>query len=146
VRSTKVIDEDNPKVQQTPGAKHKDVYLWVFDATKKSVYIDQMGKFPIQPSWGNKYIMVAVEMDKNYYDAEPMQTRETKSLVTAYQAIYEWWKSTGVICPNWHMLDNEAPDDFKDLIHANNCKVESTPPDQHKKILPNKQFKHSRVI
>jgi hypothetical protein len=27
VRSTKVIDEDNPKVQQTPGAKHKDVYL-----------------------------------------------------------------------------------------------------------------------
>jgi hypothetical protein len=27
MRSTKVIDEDNPQVQQTPGVKHKDVYL-----------------------------------------------------------------------------------------------------------------------
>jgi hypothetical protein len=50
MRSTKVIDEDIPQVKQTPGVKHKDVYLRVFDATKKSIYTDQMGKFPIQSS------------------------------------------------------------------------------------------------
>jgi hypothetical protein len=86
--STKAIDEVIPQVKQTPGVKHKDVYLRVFNATKTSVYTNQTGKFPIQSSQGNMYIMVAVEMDGNYIDAEPMRTRETKSLVTEYQAIY----------------------------------------------------------
>ncbi|KAL7479218.1 LOW QUALITY PROTEIN: hypothetical protein ACHAW6_004956 [Cyclotella cf. meneghiniana] len=74
--------------------------------------------------------MVAVKMDRNYIDAEPMKTRETKSLITAYQAIYA---RHGVICPNWHMLDNKAPNDLKNAIRKNNCKVELTPPDQHRR-------------
>ncbi|KAL7475055.1 hypothetical protein ACHAW6_000989, partial [Cyclotella cf. meneghiniana] len=133
MRSTKVIDEDIPQIKQTPDIKHKDVYLRVFNATKKSVYTDQTGRFPIQSSRGNKYIMVAVEMDGNCIDAEPLCTRETKSLVDAYEAIYSRWKATGVISPNWHMLDNEAPKDLKEAITANNCKVELTPPDQHRR-------------
>ncbi len=57
VRSTKIVDEDamlgfNPQ----PGVKHKDVYLRVFDATKKSMFSDQTGKFPIMSARGNKYI------------------------------------------------------------------------------------------
>ena len=47
VRSTKVPDEDAMLgVKPTPGVKHKDVYLRVFDATKKSMYTDQSGPFP----------------------------------------------------------------------------------------------------
>ncbi len=30
----------------------------VFDATKKSMFSDQAGKFPITSAGGNKYIMV----------------------------------------------------------------------------------------
>ena len=48
--------------KQQPGVKHKDVYLMVFDSTKKSMVSDQMGKFPITLARGNKYIMVAVEI------------------------------------------------------------------------------------
>jgi hypothetical protein len=31
------------------------------------------------------------------------------------------------------MLGNEAPTEFKDAIRTNNCKVELTPPDQHRR-------------
>jgi hypothetical protein len=69
-----------------PGVKHKDVYLMVFDATKKSMFSDQTGKFPITLAHGNKYIMVAVELDGNYIDGEPLQSRFAQSLTKAYQA------------------------------------------------------------
>ena len=117
VRSTKVIDEDamlesetHPK--PTPGIKFKDVYLRVFDMSKKAMYTDQTGRFPITSAGRHKYTMVAEELDGNYIDAEPLKSRTAKELTEAYKRIHAWWKATGVICPNWHVLDNEAPDKF----------------------------------
>ncbi|KAL7481456.1 hypothetical protein ACHAW6_007141 [Cyclotella cf. meneghiniana] len=66
--------------------------------------------------------MVAVKMDGNYIDAEPMRMLDTKSLITTYQAIYARWKSTGVISPNWHMLDNEAPKNSRIQYRRNAAK------------------------
>ena len=66
------------KFKPKPGEKHKGVYLHVFDATKKSMYTNQTGHFPIMSSHGNKYIMVAIKMDGNYINAEPMRSRKTK--------------------------------------------------------------------
>jgi hypothetical protein len=129
-----------------PGVKHKDVYLIVFDATKKSMVSDQTGKFPITSARGNKYIMVAVEIDGNYIDGEPLQLRSAKSLTKAYQAIFQHWKATGVICPNWHILDNEAPEESKQAIRDKKCRVELTPADQHREMPPNKRSKRSRGI
>ena len=40
---------------------------------------------------------------------------------------------TGVICPNWHILDNEAPEELKQAIRDNKCRVELTPADQHRR-------------
>jgi hypothetical protein len=89
VRSTKVIDEDAMLgVQPRTGKKHKDVYLRVFNATKKAMYSDQTGKFPITSARGNKYIMVAVELDGNYIDAEQIQSKKAKALTEAYQVIF----------------------------------------------------------
>jgi hypothetical protein len=134
VRSTKIVDEDAILgVKRQPGVKHKDVYLIVFDATKKSMFSDQTGKFPITSARGNKYIMVAVELDGNYIDGELLQSRSAKSLTKAYQTIFQRWKATGVICPNWHILDNEAPEELKQAIRDNRCRVELTPADQHRR-------------
>ena len=77
--------------------------------------------------------MVAVELDGNYIDGEPIQSRKAKSLTKAYQAIFQRWKATGVICPNWHILDNEAPKELKQAIRENKCRVELTPADQHRR-------------
>ncbi len=117
-----------------PGIKHKDVYLKVFDATKKSMFSNQTGKFPITSACGNKYIMVAVELDGNYIDGEPLQSRFAQSLTKGYQAIFQRWNATGVICPNsWHILDNKAPEELKQVIRENKCRVELTPADQHRR-------------
>jgi hypothetical protein len=134
VRSTKVVDADKMLgFQQKPGVKHKDVHLLIFDATEKSMYSDQTGKFPISSAQGNKYIMVAVEIDGNYIDCEPIQSRKAKALTNAYQAVFRRWKTTVVICPNWHILNNEAPEELKQVIRENNCRVELTPADQHRR-------------
>ena len=130
VRSTKVKDEEfNPP----PGIKKKDVYLRVFDATKRSMYTDQTGQFPIMSRKGNKYMMVAVELDGNYIDVEVMKQRTTAELIKAYRKIYQRWKDTSVISPNWHVLDNEAPEDFKRAIRENGNTVELVPPDMHRR-------------
>ena len=139
VWSTKVPDEDALlEVKPTPGVKHKDVYLRVFDATRKPMYTDQSGPFPRKSRRNNQYIMVAVELDGNYIDAEPLKTRKAKDLTDAYQRIYQRWKATGVICPNWHILDNEAPEEFKQAIRENNCRVELTPADMHRRNIAEK--------
>ncbi len=65
--------------------------------------------------------MVAVKLDGNYIDAEPMKSRSTKDLTEAYKRIYARWKAMGVICPNWHVLDNKAPAEFLEVIRANGC-------------------------
>ncbi|KAL7477858.1 hypothetical protein ACHAW6_003650 [Cyclotella cf. meneghiniana] len=97
------------------------------------MYSDKTGKFPITSSRGNKYIKVAVKLDGNYIDAEPLKTRATQSLIKAYQAIHNGWKAAKVICPNWHILDNEAPEAFKQAIQDNQCRVELTPANQHRR-------------
>ncbi len=56
-----------------PGVKHKDVYLMVFDATKKSMFSDQTGLFPKKSSRGNQYIMVLVHPNSNGILQEPMK-------------------------------------------------------------------------
>jgi hypothetical protein len=85
VKSTKVVDVDAMLgFQQKPGVKHKDVYLLIFDATKKSMYSNQTGKFPITSARRSKYIMVTVELDGNYIDCKPIQSRKAKALTNAY--------------------------------------------------------------
>ena len=97
------------------------------------MYTDQTGKFPVVSSRGNQYLMVAIEMDGNYIDAEPMQTREASSLIKAYKAIMHHWTATKVITPNWHVLDNEVPKELKQAIRENGCTIELTPPDMHRR-------------
>ena len=77
--------------------------------------------------------MVAVELDGNYIDCKPLQSRTAKALTTTYQASFQHWKAMGVICLNWHILDNKAPEELKQAIRENKCRVELTPADQHRR-------------
>jgi hypothetical protein len=151
VRSMKVIDEDamlkaEAILQPKPGVKHKDVYLRVFDATKKAMYTDQPDRFPITSAQGHKYTMVAVELDGNDIDAEPMKSRTAKELTEAYKQIYARWKAMGVICPNWHVLDNKAPAEFLEAIRENGLELKRHQQIYTDETLPSKQSKHTRAI
>ena len=92
VRSTKITDEYAAlQFKPTPGVKHKDAFLRVLDMTKKPMYSDQTGRFPVTSSKGNnnKYLMVACELDGNY-----------RCQTTEKQEIFSRWKQTGVISLN----------------------------------------------
>jgi hypothetical protein len=75
--------------------------------------------------------MVAVKMDGNYIDAEPMKSHERTSLMNAYHKIWDRWQATSTLAPNWHILDNEAPKELKQAIQQHGCPLELTPPDIH---------------
>ena len=62
-----------------------------------------------------------------------IENKTIKSISWSYQAIFKRWKTTGVINPNWHILDNEVPDELKQVICENKCSVELTPADMHRR-------------
>ncbi|KAL7479608.1 hypothetical protein ACHAW6_005332 [Cyclotella cf. meneghiniana] len=117
-----------PPSTPTPGLKHWDVYIRIYDATKKTMYTDQTVCFPVISQWGHKYIMVAIELDGNYINAKCMRSCKTNDLIIAYQIIHQHWHNSQVIHINWHVLDNEAPCELKSAIHSNRCTIELTPP------------------
>ena len=52
--------------------KMHNVYIKIHNASN-TMHSDQMGRFPATSSSGIQYIMMSVEVDGNYIDAEPMK-------------------------------------------------------------------------
>ena len=86
VRSTRIKIENENQTQLTSEKRMKDVYLKVHNANN-TMHSDQTGCFPATSSSGNQYIMVLVEVDGNYIDAEPMKNRTSGSMVKTYQTL-----------------------------------------------------------
>jgi TfoX/Sxy family transcriptional regulator of competence genes len=143
VRSTKTLqtineDEENATEEHdspvTPKPKKmKDLYVKVHSASD-TMYTDQPGRFPATSSSGNQYIMVLVEVDGNYIDAEPMKNRSAGSMIKAYLALWARITATGTIRPTTHLMDNEASAELKAEIKKN-CSIQLVPPDNHRRNL-----------
>ena len=143
VRSTKVLEsipeEENrateAKDSPTPPKpkKMKDVYIKIHMASK-TMYTDQPGRFPATSSSGNQYIMVLVEVDGNYINAEPMKNRSAGSMIKAYLALWAQLTATGTIRPMTHLMDNEASAELKAEIRKN-CTIQLVTPDNHRRNL-----------
>ena len=50
----------------------------------------------------------------------------------AYHTIFNRLKDTMALCPKLQILDNETPNDFKQAICKNGCRVEHTAADMHR--------------
>ena len=137
VRSTKVkqnaTDNQDKEDQNKPQAKLKDVYIKIYFAND-TVHFDQTGRFPLTSSRGNKYIMVLVEIDGNYIDAEPMKNKTEGSMIKAYLALWERLTATGTVKPTTHIMDNEASAEYKKVIRKN-CTIQLVPPNNHRRNL-----------
>ena len=68
--------ENENQTQPTPEMQMKDVYIKVHNAND-IMHSDQMGHFPATSSSWNQYIMVLVEVDGTYIEAEPMKNQTT---------------------------------------------------------------------
>ena len=133
VRSTQESDVENTEEDSpnTPKKKHKEILIKIWDTQEKS-FTDQTGKFPYQSVDGHRYLMIMVEVDSNYIDAEPMKNKSGKEHIRAYQALLERIKATGVCDPKLHILDNEASKEYQQEIKKQ-CKMQMVPPDTHRR-------------
>ncbi len=66
--------------------KMHNIYIKIHNVTE-TMHIDQTGRFPATSTRGNQYIMVLVEVDGNYIDAEPMKNRTEGSIIKANLAL-----------------------------------------------------------
>ncbi len=64
------------------------------------------GPFPAISSRGNQYIMVLVEVDGNYIDAEPMKNKTEGSIINAYLILWDQLTASGTVKPTTYLLDN----------------------------------------
>ncbi len=110
VRSTKVREETEPNLPAIP--KAKDIYIKIYNVSE-TMHTDQTGRFPATSSRGNQYVMVLVEVDGNFIDAEPMKNRSEGAMIKAYQALWTRLTASGTVKPKTHILDNEASAQFK---------------------------------
>jgi hypothetical protein len=132
VRSTKVKVEDESNTH-TPHLKKNDVYVKIFNA-RDTIHTDQTGNLPVTSSRGNKFIMVLVNVDGNYIDAEPVKDHTDASLIKAYTALWNRLTASKIVTPKLHVLDNEASAAFKTAIKMN-CDLQLVPPDTHRRNL-----------
>ncbi len=86
VRSTRVLEDSETNSPTIP--KAKDIYTKVHKATE-TIHTDQTGRFPAISNKGNRYIMILVEVDGNFIDAEPMKNKSEGSMIKAYQTLWE---------------------------------------------------------
>ena len=133
VRSTKQHVDDNDQHIKANRTKMHDVYTKIHNATE-TMHTDQTGRFPATSSKGNQYIMVLVEVDGNYIDAEPMKNRSEGSIIKAYQTLWARLTASGTVKPRMHLLDNEASTAYKNEIRKN-CTLQLVPPDNHRRNL-----------
>ncbi len=93
-KTEREINKDKGRKQNTrekpPTRKKKmhDVYIKIHNVSN-TMHSDQTGRFPATLSSGNHYIMVLVEVNGNYIDAEPMKNRSAGSMIKAYLTLWK---------------------------------------------------------
>ena len=79
-------------------------------------------------------MMVLVEVDRNYIDAEPLKNKSEGAMIKAYLVLWQQLTAKGTVKPTTHILDNEALAAFKAEIKKN-CTIQLVPPDNHRRNL-----------
>jgi hypothetical protein len=138
VRSTRTKPAENKDVPINPEArtrsrKMKDVYIKIHNFSK-TAHTDQTRRYPATSSRGNQYIMVLVEVNGNYINAEPMKNKTEGLMIKAYLALWAWLTASGAVKPTTHFLNNEALAAYKAEIKKN-CTIQLVPPDNHRRNL-----------
>jgi hypothetical protein len=105
--------------QQSPdtdlGTKTHLVYAFVVDQAQ--LYTDLTGKFPVQSSKGNSYVMLCYIFDCNNIKVVPMKSRSASEWVKAYGIIHQEITVNG-FKRKLQTLDNEASTALKNFFTA----------------------------
>jgi hypothetical protein len=81
------MNKEGTHQNETPPKKMQDVYIQIHNASE-TMHTNQSGRFPATLSKGNQCIMVLVEVDGNYINAEPMKNKSEGLIIKAYLALW----------------------------------------------------------
>jgi hypothetical protein len=107
----------------------QDMFIQIYNAND-TAHSDKIGCFPVTSSSGNKYIMVLLEVDGNFIDADPMKNKTAESMIKAYLVLWNQLTASGMVKPTTHVLDNKASEEFNVEIRKS-CTIQLVPPDNH---------------
>ena len=138
VQSTKKRDDDHDTMHTPSPLEQGDRTHALYAATISynqptgKLYTNLTGRFPVQSSRGNKYILVAYNYDSNSIHVRPLKSRHDSDTIKAYQDIYDMLKQRGHK-PQLHWLDNEASKALKTFIQKEHTEYQLTPPHIHRR-------------
>ncbi len=101
------MNEEGTHQNKMPPKKMQNVYIQIHNASE-TIHTDQSGRFLAMSSKGNQYIMVLVEVDGNYINAEPMKNKSERLIINDYLALWTRLTASGTVRSTTHILDNEA--------------------------------------
>jgi hypothetical protein len=87
VQSARVLAETTDVTNVPALPKMKDICIKIHNATNM-MHSNKTGRFPAILSRGEKIIMVLVEVNGNYIDAEPMKNELEGSMIKAYLVLW----------------------------------------------------------
>jgi hypothetical protein len=102
IKDAQSLDSENDKDH---GIKTQFVYATTIDAGQ--IYTDQLGRFPVVSSKGNKYIMILYDYYSNAILAQPIKYRTAPELLKSFQVMEQELVARG-LKPKLMKLDNEA--------------------------------------
>jgi hypothetical protein len=116
----------------TPEAAHvktHQVCAAMADAGK--VYGDLTGRFLIQSSSGNKYILTLYDYDSNTISTEPMKNRTDGETTRAYTPLHKQLINAG-LKPELQVMDNECSKAFRQYLTDEHIDLQLVPPHLHR--------------
>jgi hypothetical protein len=126
--TTKMPISDAPTADTDLGAKTHLVYAVLVD--QGQLYTDLTGKFPVQFSKGNSYVMVCYVYDLNYVKVMEMKSRSASEWVKAYDTVHQELTVKG-FKPKLETLDNEASAALKNFFTTDVVEYQLVPPHCH---------------
>ena len=113
-------------------AQDKEMFCFAVlaDKVEGTVYSDLTGKFPCQSFAGNQYIFVCYVYTTNAILLRPMKNRTNKSMLDAFQSVYEKLKAANW-SPKLHFLDNECLQAIKKIVFGNKSEIQFVEPHNH---------------
>jgi hypothetical protein len=133
ISSTKKKTPDVFPITPTPAPHEskRDIFTCVCEI-KKTMYFDQMGRFPQVSSLGNKYIMVIHGVDSNSLWVEALKDNTSGKLILGCTQALEHMRKAGNV-PKHQVLDNQALVAYKTAIGNSDMTYELVPPDNHQR-------------
>jgi len=133
-RSTRTSDNTDIPQQEPANTKTNIIFATILDPKLDTglSYSDLTGRFPVQSSRGNNYILALYDYDSNAILVEPLRNRQDTTILAAYQKSLDTLRRAG--CPpKVHRLDNEASKLLKSLLSDNNIDYQLTPAHIHRR-------------